>query len=109
MLRQLLKLENCDLFDFLANIGFGIDPKTREQRVFAFNYKNKSWLMSLPSSTSKIVEVLAKQFKENGIEEIENPDIFSIKEIRKAGGIKAFAMADAPDIFTEVKRRLFVA
>ena len=110
MLRQLLDLEDCDLFDFLANVGFGIDPKTREERVFAFNYKNKDWLMSLPSDTSKVLSALAKQFKENGIEELENPNVFEINEIKIAGGVKALArvMLAAKAIF-EVKRRLLVA
>lgn len=110
MLRQLLNLDDCDLFDFLANVGFGVSPKTREERVFAFNYKNKGWLMSLPSDASKVVGALAKQFKENGIEELENPNIFEIGEIKKAGGVKALAKAMiAPQAILEVKRRLLVA
>lgn len=110
MLRQLLKLEDCDLFDFLANLGFGVDPKTRNERVFAFNYKNKEWLMSLPSDTSKVVGALAKQFKENGIEELENEQVFNIPEIKRAGGVKALGrvMVAAQALF-EVKRRLLVA
>src|SRR3989344_1177416 len=110
MLRKLLNLEDCDLFDFLANVGFGFDPKTREERVFAFNYKNKEWLMSLPSDTSKVVEALAKQFKENGIEELENPHVFEISEIRRAGGVKALAkVMIAAKALIEVKRRLLIA
>ncbi|HRZ85991.1 MAG TPA: DEAD/DEAH box helicase family protein [Candidatus Paceibacterota bacterium] len=110
MLRQLLNLDDCDLFDFLANVGFGVDPKTRDERVFAFNYKNKNWLMSLPSDTSKVVGALAKQFKENGIEELENPNIFEINEIKKAGGVKALAkIMVATKALIEVKRRLLVA
>jgi type I restriction enzyme R subunit len=110
MLRQLLNLDDCDLFDFLANIGFGISPKTRNERVFAFNYKNKAWLMSLPSDTSKVVGALAKQFKENGIEELENPHVFEINEIRMAGGVKALGkVMRATEAVIEVKRRLLVA
>jgi type I restriction enzyme R subunit len=110
MLRQLLNLEDCDLFDFLANVGFGVDPKTRDERVFSFNYKNKKWLMSLPSDTSKVVGALAKQFKENGIEELENPHVFEIPEIKKAGGVKALAkIMIATKALIEVKRRLLVA
>lgn len=110
MLRQVFNLEDCDLFDFLANIGFGIDPKTREERVFAFNYKNKDWLMSLPPDTSKVVEALAKQFKENGIEELENPNVFETNEIRKAGGVRALIkMMTATKAILEVKNRLLIA
>jgi type I restriction enzyme R subunit len=110
MLRQLLNLDDCDLFDFLANVGFGVNPKTRSERVYAFNYKNKDWLMSLPSDSSKVVTALAKQFKENGIEELENPHVFEISEIRRAGGVKALAkVMIATQAILEVKRRLLVA
>lgn len=109
MLRKLLNLEDCDLFDFLSNVGFGIDPKTREQRVYSFSYKNKNWLMSLPPDTSKVVEALAKQFKQNGIEELENPHVFEIGEIRKAGGVKALSkVMTAAKAVLEIKTRLLL-
>src|SRR3989338_1975192 len=110
MLRKLLDLEDCDLFDFLANVGFGVNPKTRNEMVFAFNYKNKDWLMSLPSDTSKVIGALAKQFKENGIEELENENVFNIPEIKRAGGVKSLAkVMNTAEAVLEVKRRLLVA
>ncbi len=110
MLRQLLNLDNCDLFDFFANVGFGVAPKTRNERVFAFDYKNKEWLMSLPPDTSKVIDALAKQFRENGIEELENPNIFETNEIKKAGGVKALMkVMVAAKAIIEVKKRLFIA
>ena len=66
--------------------------------------------MSLPTDTSKVVSALAKQFKENGIEELENPNVFNISEIKRAGGVKALAkMMIATQAIFEVKRRLLVA
>jgi type I restriction enzyme R subunit len=66
--------------------------------------------MKLPSNTSKVIEALAKQFKENGIEELENPHIFEINEIRRAGGVKALARFMTPaKAIMQVKMRLFVA
>ena len=110
MLRHLLNLEDCDLFDFLANIGFGVDPKTREERVFSFNYKNKDWLMSLPSDTSKVIEALAKQFKQNGIEELETQHVFDVNDVRRAGGIRALIkVMSASKAILEVKTRLLIA
>jgi len=110
MLRKLLNLEECDLFDFLGNVGFGIDPKTRSERVFSFGYKNKQWLMSLPSDTSKVIEALARQFKQNGVDELENPHVFETSEIRRLGGVKALArVMTAAKALTEVKIRLFRA
>jgi hypothetical protein len=66
--------------------------------------------MSLPSDTSKVVGALAKQFKENGIEELETPHVFEISEIKRAGGVKALAkVMIATQAILEVKRRLLVA
>ena len=110
LLRHLLNLNDYDLFDVLANVGFGVNPKNREERVFAFNYKNKEWLMSLPSDTSKVIGALAKQFKENGIEELENENVFNIPEIKRAGGVKSLAkVMNTAEAVNEVKKRLLVA
>jgi len=111
MLREVLNLKDCDLFDVFAEVGFGVAAKTRSERVSSFGYKNKGWLMTLPSDTSSVITLLAKQFKENGIEELESPTIFDVSEIRKAGGIKAIARigTDIAQAVLEVKKRLLAA
>ena len=111
MLRELLDLEDCDLYDFFADVGFGIDPKTREERVLAFDYKNKEWLMSLPSESAKVIKSLARQFKERGIDELETPDVFNIPEIKRVGGVKALSGIgiNTADVLTDVKERLLIA
>jgi type I restriction enzyme R subunit len=111
MLRELLELDDCDLFDLLADIGFGIPAKTREERVIAFDYKNEGWLMSLPSDSSDVIKALARQFKVNGIEELESPTVFDVSEIKVAGGIKALAKIGQKvrDVVYEVKVGLLAA
>jgi len=111
MLREVLNLNDCDLFDVFAEVGFGVAAKTRAERASSFGYKNKEWLMTLPSDTSSVISLLAKQFKENGIEELESPTIFDVSEIRKAGGIKAIVKigADIAQAVLEVKKRLLAA
>ena len=111
LLRDLLHLEDCDLFDLFANIGFGIAPQTRTQRVESFDYKNKGWLMSLPSDSSDVIRLLANQFKQNGIEELENTDVFNIPEIKMAGGIRALNTIglDVGDVLIDVKVKLLAA
>ncbi|MEA3458616.1 MAG: type I restriction-modification enzyme R subunit C-terminal domain-containing protein, partial [Candidatus Thermoplasmatota archaeon] len=111
MLRELLHLNDCDLFDLFAEIGFGVAAKSRAERVSAFDYKNKRWLLSLPSDTSSVILLLANQFKENGIEELESAHVFDVSEIKKAGGIRALAKlgADIADAVLEVKKRLLAA
>ena len=111
MLRELLKLNDCDLFDLLAEIGFGVPAKTREERVIAFDYKNEDWLMSLPTDSSDVVKALARQFKENGIEELESPTVFDVSEIKVAGGIRALAKigSKVSDVVYDVKVGLLAA
>ena len=111
LLRDLLKLKECDLFDLFAEIGFGVPAKTRGERVLAFDYKNKDWLLSLPADSANVIKALAKQFEENGIEELESPEIFDVVEIKRAGGIKALAKTgfNLGFVVSEVKMGLLAA
>ena len=111
LLRDLLKLKECDLFDLFAEIGFGVPAKTRGERVLAFDYKNKDWLLSLPGDSANVIKALAKQFEENGIEELESPEVFDVAEIKKAGGIKALAKIgfNLGHVVSEVKMGLLAA
>jgi type I restriction enzyme R subunit len=111
LLRDLLKLKECDLFDLFAEIGFGVPAKTRGERVLAFDYKNKDWLLSLPGDSANVIKALAKQFEENGIEELESPEIFDVVEIKRAGGIKALARISLMpgDVISNVKMGLLAA
>jgi len=111
LLRELLNLNNCDLFDVFSEIGFGLPAKTREQRVEAFDYKNREWLMSLPSDSADVIKALAYQFKENGIEELESPTVFAVPEIQKAGGIKALRRTNfnVNNLIHDVKMGLLAA
>ena len=56
------------------------------------------------------VGISKKRSVENGIEELENPHVFEISEIKKAGGVKSLAhLMNATQAILEVKRRLLVA
>lgn len=110
LLRQLKSQENCDLYDVLAEIGYGISPKTRQERVFALEYKHSGWLNSLPDATRTALLALARQFQKGGTEELENPYVFTSPEVRRAGGLEALRIIGEPvDIISEAKRRLFAA
>jgi type I restriction enzyme R subunit len=110
LLRELIGRHNYDLYDVLAEIGFGIAPKTRQERVLALEYKHRDWLGNLPEKTQATLLALSKQFEKGGIEELENPYIFNIPDVVKTGGIEALKVLGEPkDIIVETKRRLFVA
>ncbi len=107
LLRELTERQDYDLYDVLAEIGFGVAPKTRAERSFSFQYKNKDWLEKFPPETSYALIALAKQFEKGGIEELENPHIFQIPEVIKSGGLEALKMLGEPkEVILETKRRL---
>lgn len=107
LLRELKGQQDYDLYDILAEIGFGIAPKKRRERAFAFQYKHKEWLNNLPQNTRNTLIALANQFEKGGIEELENTRIFQIADVDKAGGLSALKVLGRPsDIIIETKRRL---
>jgi len=110
LLQELKNQREYDLYDILAELGYGITPKTRSERVLALKYKHAEWLDSLPEKTRETLFALAKQFEKGGTEELENPYVFSAPEVIKAGGLEALKVLGEPkDIIIETKRRLFAA
>jgi len=110
LLRELLKRQDYDLYDILAEIGFGIAPKDRQERIDALQYKHLEWLDALPEKTRATLIALSKQFGRGGIEELENPYVFDSPDVTKAGGLEALKILGEPkDIINETKKRLFAA
>lgn len=108
LLRELMKRKDYDLYDILAEIGYGIAPKSRAERVSALQYKHGDWFKSLPKKTTKTLLALAKQFERGGIEELENPYVFNAPEVVKTGGLDSLKVLGEPkDVINETKKRLF--
>ncbi len=92
----------------LGEVGYGLVRQTRSNRAFAFTYKHKSWLDSMPPPTAATVKALASQFAKAGTEALETPHIFSTPEVIKAGGILALELfGDAAVLLVNTKERLF--
>lgn len=91
-LRALQEMEDYDLYDILADLGFGMSPHTRAERAEAFSYKHEDWLNGLPSPTADALRAIVKQFREGGIEELERPGIFETPDLKEAGGMDALKM-----------------
>jgi type I restriction enzyme R subunit len=107
LLRELTERKDYDFYDILAEIGFGIAPKSRAERAFAFEYKHRDWLDNFPQETKDTLIALAKQFEVGGIEELENQRVFDTPEVSKAGGLNALRHLGEPQkIILETKRRL---
>lgn len=108
LLRELLNRKEYDLYDVLGEIGFGVAPKTRKQRVEALSYKHETWFRSLPPEVANTLIALAKQFERGGTEELENPYVLNAPDVVKSGGLEALKMLGEPkDIINETKKRLF--
>lgn len=108
LLQELLNRKEYDLYDVLAEIGFGVAPKSRKERVEALHYKHYAWFKSLPSATANTLLALARQFERGGTEELENPYIFNAPDVVKAGGLQSLKiLGDPKDIINETKGRLF--
>jgi len=108
LLQELLKRREYDLYDVLAEIGFGVAPKSRSERVEALHYKHDAWFKHLPKRTRNTLLALTKQFKIGGTEELENPYVFNAPDVVKAGGLEALKILGNPkDIINETKERLF--
>lgn len=94
--------QECDLFDVIAELGFGLFPKTRGERVAAFGFKNKAWLNSYPEKTRSVVVAIASQFEKGGIEELETPHLFDAPEVKMQGGFDALmSLPQKPEYFIE--------
>jgi len=110
IVRQVESMTAFDLYDVLADIAYGVEPKTREQRVYSFAYKQKGWLSTLPRETQAVILALANQFTKEGTEALESGYLFNAQEVKLAGGIKALKMGgDAAELMRQTKERMFAA
>jgi type I restriction enzyme R subunit len=81
LIRELEDEQECDLFDVLSELGYGMPAKSRPEWVAAFSYKNKSWLRAFPDRTGEVVTNIARQFEKGGIEELETANLFDVEGV----------------------------
>ncbi|HEV3260773.1 MAG TPA: hypothetical protein VG013_28220 [Gemmataceae bacterium] len=102
--------DDYDLYDVLAELGWGMRPRTRQDRALAFNYKHEDWLDALPAGTAATIRAIARQFERGGTESLENPQVFQTPEVKAAGGLAALQAAGQPaELLRETKARMFAA
>lgn len=111
LVQQLEAMDAYDLFDVLAELGYGIQPMTRDERASAFSYKQVQWLNTLPETAARTLQAIAAQFASAGTEGLENPQMFNLPVVRNAGGIRALQNLgkSATEIILDVKRKMFAA
>lgn len=97
-----------DLYDVLAEIGYGLAGRTRSDRAEAFTYKNADWLGTLPSDASSVIAAIASQFARAGTDGLESQYIFQTPEVAQAGGLTSLQEAGEPrELLYQTKVRMF--
>lgn len=110
VVQSLQDMTDYDLYDVLGDLGYGMNPQTCPERANAFTYKHAAWLASLPKPTAATIEALAAQFARGGTPGLENPHVFEMTEVVRAGGLGALkAIGDAGKVLHETKERMFAA
>jgi type I restriction enzyme R subunit len=110
VVRLVEEMNDYDLYDVLAELAYGLAPRTRAGRVDAFSYKHQRWLGKLPAQAAATLKALAAQFTRTGTEGLENPQVFQTPSVRQAGGLEALKELGQPaEILYETKERLFAA
>ena len=108
--RSLEDMEDYDLYDVPAELGYGLNLRTRVERADAFTYKHADWLEQMPEQATSAVKAIASQFARSGTEGLENPQIFQVPEVVRAGGLAALKVVGKPvEVLRETKERMFAA
>lgn len=108
LIRFLREQEECDLYDVLAELGYGVVARSRAERAAAFSYKQRDWLKGFPKKAANVLVAIARQFERGGIEELETPHLFDVEPVQKAGGFRALIGLPLPpeQLIQETKARL---
>jgi type I restriction enzyme R subunit len=110
IVRALEEMTDYDLYDVLGELGYGMAPRTRDERAEAFTYKHSGWLSGLPPEARATLQALVAQFARAGTEGLENLHVFQTPEVARAGGLAALrALGEPREILHETKERVFAA
>jgi type I restriction enzyme R subunit len=111
LVRKLDDQDECDLYDVLAELTYGVVARSRSERVAGFSYKNKLWLQALPEATGAVLSAIAGQFERGGIEELETESVFDEETVLDAGGFDALLKAreEPQELIQETKVRILAA
>lgn len=99
-------LEDCDYFDIICHVAFDQKPLTRRERVEGV--KKRNYLAKYEGDARKVVEGLMEKYGEEGVTNIENPQILNLNpfaQIAKRPRIMKGVFA-SPDEYNEAVKGL---
>ena len=104
-------MADYDLYDVLAELGYGLAPRTRAERAEAFAYKHAGWLAGLPAKTAATLRALAaavrpRRHRGSG-EPAGLPRARGGARRRACGALQA--LGEPADVLLETKARMFAA
>ena len=110
LIQKLEDMGDFDLYDVLAELGYGLAPRTRLERAAAFTYKHANWLAGLPPANTATLKALAGQFAQTGTDSLEKLYVFQTPEVVRAGGLAALrALGQPAEVLRQTKERIFAA
>ena len=110
LVRTLSDMQDYDPYDVMADLAYGLAPRTMVDRADAFSYKNVRWLKAMSEEASEVIQAIASQFAKGGTDNLENPQIFQTPEVVQAGGAAALRQLGNPEeAYAETKLRMFKA
>jgi len=78
MLAKITNNTEADEYDLLANLGFGENLRSRQERAEAVITREQEFLKSLNEDQKKIISGLLLKYKENGVMEITKANVFDV-------------------------------
>ncbi|MCB1191672.1 MAG: DEAD/DEAH box helicase family protein [Leptospiraceae bacterium] len=110
VVQKLNLMEDYDLYDVLGEMGYQIHTYKRVERVEGFYDLHLNWLRGFTKSAQAVLEAILKQFSIEGTDGLENRYLFSVAEIKRAGGLIALKETGKKpfDILLETKQKLFM-
>ena len=110
VVKRMSAMDDYDLYDVIADLAYGLAPKTMIERSEAFEGKNRKWLEELPGRSPDVIMAIASQFAKGGTESLEHPHLFRTPEVASAGGFRALRQIGNPnDALRMTKTRMFAA
>ncbi|HCB93867.1 MAG TPA: restriction endonuclease subunit R [Selenomonas sp.] len=82
-LKQDMKMDEVDDFDFICHVAYDQKPLTRKER--ANNVKKRDFLHRFAGAAKEVLETLLDKYMNLGIKEIENTTVLKLEEFKKFG------------------------